>query len=220
MEIVQIKAESRESFGKKATKLLRKQGMIPAVMYSKNGTSHFTTKHADVKSMVYTPQFKLAEIEINGKSTKALLKEITFHPVTEEIEHIDFLELVDGQPLKASIPVQFKGTSPGVKGGGKLIRTLRTVGVKCKPEDLVDCLYVNIDDLELGQSVRVRDIEITEGIELMVDGATPVAKVEVPRALKSEDEEAAEEALAEGEVEGEGEASGEGDDAQGENKGD
>ena len=206
MEIVQIKAESRDNFGKKATKALRKEGRIPGVMYSKNGVAHFSTKHADIKSMVYTPEFKLAEIEINGKSTKAILKDIVFHPVTEEIEHIDFQELVDGQILKASIPVKFEGVSPGVKNGGKLIRTLRTVHVKCTPEHLVDSLFVNIDDLELGHAVRVRDIAIPEGVKIMVEGATPVAKVEVPRALKSAEDEAAAEA-------------GEGEDGQAEEQG-
>ena len=135
--------------------------------------------------MVYTPDFKLAEISIGGASRKALLKEISFHPVTDEIEHIDFLELIDGQTINAEIPVKFTGTSPGVKSGGKLIRTLRTVKVKTKPETLVDTLYVSIDGLELGSAVRVRDIVVPDGIELMVDGAIPVANVEVPRALKS-----------------------------------
>lgn len=189
MEIVQINVESREDIGKKAAKSIRKSGKIPAVIYSKkNGVTHFTTTHKDVKSMVFTPEFKLAEISLNGTTHKALLKEVIFHPVTDEIQHLDFLELIDGQPLKADIPVKFKGTSPGVKNGGKLIRTLRKVKVKTTPENLVDTLFVSIDGLKLGSAVRVRDIEQSEGVEILVEGAIPVANVEVPRALKSEEE--------------------------------
>lgn len=191
MEIVQINVEPRPNLGKKAAKSIRGEGKIPAVLYSKkNGVSHFTTTHKDVKSMVYTPDFKLAEFKIDGEPRKALLKDIVFHPVTDAIQHIDFLELVEGQPLKAEIPVKFKGVSPGVKAGGKLIRTLRTVKVKTTPNALVDTLFVSIDDLELGSAVRVRDIDTPEGIEIMVEGAIPVANVEVPRALKSADAEA------------------------------
>lgn len=190
MDIVQLNVEARADLGKKAAKAIRKAGKIPAVLYSKkNGVNHFTTKLGDVKSMVYTPDFKLAEITIDGKTHKALLKDIVFHPVTDAIQHMDFLELVDGHPLKAEIPVKFKGVSPGVKSGGKLIRTLRTVKVKTTPEALIDNLYVSIEELELGSAVRVKDIETPEGVEIMVDGAMPVANVEVPRALKSADAE-------------------------------
>lgn len=199
MDVIQINVETRENLGKKASKAARAAGKIPAVLYSKkNGVSHFTTTHGDVKRMVYTPEFKLAELSLNGEARKAIIKDIDFHPVTEEILHMDFLELVDGHPLTADIPVSFTGESPGVKNGGKLIRTLRKVKVKVNPEQLVDNLYVSIDNLELGSAVRVKDIDVPEGMEIMVDGATPVANVEVPRALKSE------EAGAEGDEEAEG----------------
>lgn len=195
MEIVQINVEQRANLGKKAARSIRSEGKIPAILYSrKNGVSHFTTTHNDVKSMVYTPDFKLAELLIDGKKHKALLKEIVFHPVTDAIEHIDFLELVEGESLKAELPVKLKGVSPGVKSGGKLIRTLRTVKVKTTPEALVDTLFVSIDNLELGSAVRVKDIETPEGIKIMVEGAIPVANVIVPRALKSEEEAEAAEA--------------------------
>ncbi len=199
MDIVQINVEPRVDLGKKATKAIRKAGLIPAVLYSKqNGVSHFSTKHGDVKAMVFTPNFKLAEISIEGATRKAIIKDIDFHPVTDEIMHMDFLELVEGHPVIADIPVSFKGVSPGVKEGGKLIRTLRKVTVKSTPENLVDVLYVSIEELELGSAVRVKDIELPEGVQVMIEGATPVANVVVPRALKTDEE------LEEG-AEGEGE---------------
>jgi len=150
MDVIQINVEARENLGRKSSKADRAAGKIPAVIYSKkNGVSHFTTTHGDVKKMVYTPEFKVAEINLGGAAKKAIIKDIDFHPVTDEIVHIDFLELVDGHPVVADIPVDFTGESPGVKEGGKLIRTLRKVTVKATPENLVDTLYVSINDLLL-----------------------------------------------------------------------
>ncbi len=186
MNTVQITVTPRTELGKKATKAIRKEGRIPAVLYSKNGVEHFSTMFSDVKKLVYTPEFKLVELSLNGATHKAILKDIVFHPVTEAIMHIDFLALVDGHPLKADIPVKFEGSSPGVKLGGKLMQTLRTVKIKTTPENLIDVLYVDISDLELGSAVRVRDLSVPEGVEIMVDGAAPIANVVVPRVMKSE----------------------------------
>ncbi len=207
MDVIQINVEARESLGRKSSKAVRAAGKIPAVIYSKqNGVSHFTTTHGDVKKIVFTPEFKLAEINLDGASKKAIIKDIDFHPVTDEIVHIDFLELVAGHPVVADIPVNFTGESPGVKNGGKLIRTLRKVTVKTTPENLVDNLYVSIEGLELGSAVRVRDIDVPEGVQIMVNEATPIANVIVPRALKTPEEEEAELAEAAAAEGAEGEA--------------
>ena len=200
MNTVQISATARPDLGKKATQQLRKAGQIPAVLYSKNGVEHFSTDHNQVKHIIFTPEFKLAEIDVNGAKHKAILKDVVFHPVTDAIQHLDFLELVDGHPLKANIPVKTKGVSPGVIGGGKLMRTLRSVKIKTTPEKLIDVLYVDISELELGFAVRVKDLEVPEGVEILVEGATPIANVIVPRAMKSaasEEEGATEEASTE-----------------------
>ncbi len=192
MNTIQISTTPRTEFGKKATKAVRKDGKIPAVLYSKNGVEHFCTTKKEVKGLVYTPEFKVAEVSLNGASHKAILKDIVFHPVTDEIMHIDFLKLVDGHALKANIPVKFKGTSPGVKAGGTLMQTLRTVKIKTTPENLIDILYVDISELELGFAVRIKDLDVPEGVEILVDGSAPIANVAVPRAMKSEDDAEAE----------------------------
>ncbi len=185
MQYVQIEAQNRTSHGKTAVKALRASNRIPAVIYSKNGSNAISTTAADVKSLVYTPEFKLAEISCDGKTYKAILKDITFNPVTEEIQHIDFLELIDGHAIKIELPVKFKGVSPGVKAGGKLIQSLRKVKVKATPEKMVDELHLSISGLELGQSARVRDINFPEGVECLVSPSIPVATIDIPRALKS-----------------------------------
>ena len=184
MQVVQVTTQERTDLGKKATKALRKSGQIPAVVYSKDSVTHFSTTHGAVKKLIYTPDLKLAELQISGGVKKALIKDIDFHPVTEEIVHIDFIELIPNHPVKASVPVKFKGVSPGVKAGGKLISGLRTVKVKATPEVLVDELFVDISSLQLSEAVRVRDLEVPEGLKVEVDPATPIAIVEVPRALK------------------------------------
>ena len=183
MNVVAIKAESRDLNSKAST--IRNSGKIPAVMYGGGEVVHFSTTHNDVKPAIYTPDFKITEIEVDGKKHRCIVKDIQFHPVTDAIEHIDFLEIEEGRMVKVELPVRFKGVSPGVKSGGKLIQSMRKVKVKVDPKDLVDELFIDISKLELGSAVRVRDIQLAQGMELMVNPAIPVAVVEIPRALKS-----------------------------------
>ena len=201
MNTVNFTATQRTDTGKKATKAVRNGGGIPCVMYGGNEVVHFTTTHNDVKSLIYTPDFKVAEINMNGATQRAIVKTAQFHPVTEKIMHIDFLRLVDGTSVNLELPVKFEGSSPGVKLGGKLQQSLRRIKVKTTPEKMVDVLTLDVSELKLGESIRVRDLQVPEGIQVMVAPATPVAAVEIPRALRSagaaaEAEAAAEEAEA------------------------
>lgn len=201
MNTVNVTATSRTDTGKKATKAVRNSGGIPCVMYGGKEVVHFTTTHNAVKSLIYTPDFKVAEIDMDGSKKRAIVKTAQFHPVTEKIMHIDFLRLIDGTPVNLELPVKFEGSSPGVKLGGKLQQSLRRIKVKTTPEKMVDVLTLNVSKLELGDAIRVRDLEVPEGIQIMVAPATPVAAVEIPRALRSAG--AAEEGDA---AEGEGDA--------------
>lgn len=185
MKVVSVEAQTREPNGKKGTKALREQGRVPAVIYGGDSVTHISVTPKSVKELVYTPEFKLAEIKAGAETSKCILKDITFHPVTDEIVHIDFLRLLDGVPIKVELPVKFRGVSPGVKLGGKLIAQLRKVKVKTTPEKLVSELVVDVSNLDLGDSVRVREIDLEDGVSILVDGATPVGLVEIPRALRS-----------------------------------
>ncbi len=185
MEIVNVPAIARTNFGKLGTKKFRKEGKIPAVIYGGPENVHCGVKKNDVKSLIYTPEFKLAEVEVDGKKYKCLIKDIQFHPVSDAIVHIDFHQLVDGVQLKAELPLVCEGVSLGQKEGGKLMQSMRKIKVKTTPDKLVDKLVVDISSLELGMSARVRDIKVEEGVQIMSPEATPVASVEVPRALKS-----------------------------------
>lgn len=185
MTSVEIQGIKRSEFGKKGSKVDRKNGNVPAVMYGGDEVIHFTVTPSGVKNLIYTPDFKIAELVIDGKQYKAILKQAQFHPVSEEILHIDFLRLIENTPIKVDVPLRFKGVSPGVKVGGKLIQQLRKIKIKTTPEQLVDELKADIGKLELGQALRVREVIVPAGVEILNNPATPVALIEIPRALKA-----------------------------------
>lgn len=205
MDTIKISGETRENFGKSANKHLRKSGKIPAVLYGGDKVEHFCTTHNEVKKLIYTPDFKLAEISTGSATHKAIIKEIQFHPVTDQISHIDFLKLQDGVKIKLEVPVKCVGVSPGILAGGALIQSLRKIKINTTPEHIIDELTVDISGVELGGAIRVKDIEVGDNIEIMNNPSVPIATVSVPRALKSEQDGAEDEGAAEG-AEGEGEA--------------
>lgn len=185
MNSIAVSGEQRTKLGKKGAKAARRAELIPCVLYGGENVLHFSTNFKDIKELIYTSKFNLAEISIDGQVYKSIVKSIQFHPVSDEILHIDFLQLVPGKKLNAEIPVVFEGSAPGEKVGGKLLQKLRRVKVKTTPEQLVDALKLDISSLELGQSARVRDIQIPDEMELMSSPGIPVATIEVPRALRS-----------------------------------
>lgn len=185
MQVINVPAIPRSNFGKSGNKVFRKEGNIPVVIYGAGENIHCGVKKNAVKSIVYTPEFKLAEIEVEGSKYKCFLKDIQFHPVTDEIVHMDFYQLKDGVTFKTEVPVVCKGTSAGQREGGKLMQVMRKVKIKTTPEHLVNKLEVDITELNLGDSARIRDLNVGEGIQVMTPGATPVATIEIPRALKS-----------------------------------
>lgn len=193
MNSVVINATSRNGSGKKASKAIRKEGGIPCVMYGGETNLSFSTTHKDIKGLIYTPDFKVADVTIDGTVHKCILKDVQFHPVTESVLHADFLKLEDGRPVKLEVPIRFKGVSPGVKLGGKIQQTLRRAKIKTVPENIIDTLMVDISELELGDSARVRDLEVPDGVEVMNSPGIPVVSVEVPRALKGGEDEEGEE---------------------------
>ncbi|MCB0558197.1 MAG: 50S ribosomal protein L25 [Lewinellaceae bacterium] len=203
MEVVAISGQLRTDLGKKATKAVRNGGMIPCVLYGGDEIIHFSTNLKGVRDLIYTPNFKVAEVAIDGQVYKCFIKDIQWHPVTDEIVHLDFLRLIEGVPVKVEVPLRFNGVSPGVKNGGKLIQKLRRVKIRTTPEHLIGELNVDISKLLLNQSIRVRDIERgRDNIDVLNSPGVPVASVEVPRALRSAT--AAAEKAGEGEEEEEG----------------
>ncbi len=206
MNTIAFSGSVRDGIGKKASKAVRNEGGIPCIMYGGDTNVSFSVKPKDIKGLIYTPEFKVAEITLDGATHRCILKDAQFHPVNESVLHADFLKLEDGRTVKVEVPIRFKGVSPGVKVGGKMQQTLRRAKIKTTPEKLVDTLFIDISTLELGSSARVRDLEVPEGIEVMNSSGIPVVSVVVPRALKSAGAEEGAEKTAGGEGEAEAEA--------------
>jgi len=206
MQSVAITGTARTVLGKKAVKAVRSEGHIPCNVYGGKENIHFSAPVNDFKSLLYTPDFKVAEITVNGSVHKAIVKEIQAHPVTDQILHIDFVELVPDKTLKAQIPLRLVGQSEGARTGGAVIQKIRHAKVKTTPENLVDVLEVDITGLELGDSARVRDIKPVDGLEVLNNPSSPVVSIEVPRALRSLQADEAAEAAAAAEAEAGAEA--------------
>lgn len=185
METVSIEAKPRVDLGKSATKKVRNQGMVPCTIYNKNENIHFYAHPLALRPVIYTPDFKVASIVIDGQEHKCILKDVQFHPVTDTLRHADFLKLAPQTVIKLEVPVRFTGTAEGVKLGGKLVQSLRKVKIKTTPEKMVTELFVDVSHLGLGQSVRIRDIKPIEGVEILNSPSIPIGTIEIPRALRS-----------------------------------
>lgn len=195
MKTIALTGTPRTDLGKKSTKALRNEGLVPCVLYGGEKNLHFSLTPKALRDLIYTNEFRVAELEVEGAKYRAIIKTVQFHPVTDVIQHVDLLELVDGQSVKAEIPIKLVGAAKGVKVGGVLMQKIRKVKVKTTPDKLSSFIEVDVAHLMLGKSIRVREIQVGEGIEIMNSGGIPLASVEVPRALRSsEAKEAAEEA--------------------------
>ncbi len=187
MEIIELQGHRKENSGKVEATKIRRNGQVPAVMYKSGGgeSTQFALEASAVRPLVFTPKFRIAQITLNGATYKCIVKDIQFHPVSEEVLHLDFLELVPGVKFKASVPLRFTGTAPGVKEGGKFIPKMRTISILTTPEKAVDEVHADITAMQLGDTIRVRDITVLDGVEVTNPVAVPIASIEVPRALKA-----------------------------------
>lgn len=189
MEVMTLQAKPRKALGKVSTKAVRKENLIPCVLYGGEDIQHFTLAPLDLRTLVYSPEFKIVEIDLDGQKHRCILKHVQYHPVDERILHIDFLRLIEDHPIKIEVPISFQGVAVGLKSGGKLIKKMRSVKVKLTPELLIDKIVLDTTPMELGQSHRIKDLIVAEGIEILNNEDIPVATVGIPRALRSGTEE-------------------------------
>lgn len=198
MKSVKIAGTKRTDLGKKATRHLRSEEQVPAVIYGGKETVHFSAPVMDFRTLVYTPEFQIAEITVDGTTYRAIMKDIQFDVVTDDLNHIDFLELVDDRKVVANLPLKFVGQSQGVKDGGRLELKMKSLQVRTYPKYLKAAIEVSIDNLQLHGNIRVQDV-IAENMEIMNSPRIPVASVVTTRALRqAADAEAAAKAPAKG----------------------
>jgi large subunit ribosomal protein L25 len=196
MKSITIKGSEREIVGKTATKALRNAGVIPCVIYGGNQPVHFSAEEKAFKNLVYTPNAHTVVIELDkGQSFNAILQDIQFHPVSDKILHIDFLQIHDDKEIIIEVPVKIVGTSPGVLLGGDLILNQRKLKVKALPKNLPDFIETDISSLEMGNKLYVTKLASSK-YKLMHPENTVVCQVKISRAAMKAAQEAAKAAKA------------------------
>ncbi len=186
MKTITIEGQLRTESGKKATRQLRSQKLVPGVIYGGSQEINFHAPATAFKDIVYTPEFMVAEVKVDSKSYRCILKDLQFHKVTDALLHVDFLELVDDKKVIATLPLKFVGVPAGVKAGGKLVTKMKTLKVKALPKYLKESIEVNIDKLELNDNIRVEDV-VADNMEILNSPRIPVASVTMTRQLKQEE---------------------------------
>lgn len=184
MKTLEIIGYKRETLGKTNAKELRREAHVPCVLYGGEEVLHFYTPMILFRDLVYTPEVHKIKLNLEGDLYNCILQDTQFHPVSEIILHADFLMLQDDKQVKMEVPVKFVGNSPGVQQGGRLVSKLKKIKVKALPKDLPEYIQVDISSLELGKSVKVKDIQ-PENYEIINSISNPIASVEIPRALRS-----------------------------------
>lgn len=186
MKTITIEGQLRTGFGKSATRELRSQELVPGVIYGGSQEINFQAPAAAFKNLVYTPSFQIAEVNVEGKTYRTILKDLQFDKVNDSLIHVDLLELVEDKKVIADIPLKFVGVSKGVKDGGKLVTKMKSLKVKTYPKYLKEQIEVSIDNLELNGNIRVEDVK-EEHYEILNSPRIPIASVVLTRQLKQEE---------------------------------
>jgi large subunit ribosomal protein L25 len=188
MKTIEIKGSFRTELGKKSSKELRKSGNVPCVIYGKEKNIHFFAHENSFKNLVYTHAAHLVKLNIDDKEYKAVLKDMQFHPVKDNILHADFIEIHDNKPVVINIPIKVSGDSVGVIAGGKLSIKRRTLKVKGLADDLPETLPINITDLKIHEGIKVGELSYDK-IELLDPKKSMVLTIATSRVAQKTDEE-------------------------------
>lgn len=190
MRSISIEGKSREELGTKSAKLLRREGMVPCVIYGAGENIHFYTDSRSFKELLYTAEALLSVINIDGKEYKCVVRDSQFHPVSSTVDHVDFFQITDGKPFEAIVPINFVGNARGVRNGGKLKAVLRKVKAYATEENMPGAIDLDITELRIGETLRVSDMD-TKGFEIIGDLGRTVVGIKTSRNAveETEDEE-------------------------------
>jgi large subunit ribosomal protein L25 len=185
MKSLAITGTRRAAQTKQETRQLRAEGKIPCVLYGGAEQIHFSTPVLSLRSLVYSPDVYIVDLDVDGSHHKAVMREIQFHPINDKLLHIDFLEVRDDKKVTVDIPVRLKGSAVGVRAGGQQLHKLRMLKISALPANLPDVFEIKVDDMEIGDAVRVRDMKL-EGVEFLDIPSNTIVAVKTARAVVEE----------------------------------
>ena len=192
MNTVSLSGSLRENVGKKDAKKQRRDGNVPCVLYGGKEQIHFVIPEKDLTKVIFTPHSFLITLTVDGKEYMAILQDIQYHPVSDNILHIDFLQIFEEKPVVISVPLRYEGTSTGILQGGRLVRKYRKLKIKGLIKDFPDEIVVDITEIEIGESIKISDLK-RDNIEFLDTPSSIAVAVKTQRVIVEE------------EVEGEGE---------------
>ena len=190
MKEINVTGQKREALGKKASKALRKEGLVPCNLYGlaeKDGkpvAMSFAIAMAELRKIIYTPHIYVINLVIDGESHTAILKEIQFHPVTDAVLHVDFLEVNDQKPITIGIPVKLTGLAQGVRDGGRMNLSIRKINVTAPYQQIPEHLEIDVTALKIGKSIKVGELSF-EGLEIATSKEVIVCSIKMTRAAMS-----------------------------------
>lgn len=189
MKTVSLSGSPRANVGKTDAAALRAKGQVPCVLYGGETQIHFSADERDFRPIIFTPEVSIVEINVGGKSTKAILQAAQYHRLNDKLIHADFLEIVEGKPVTVELPIKISGQSEGVKKGGKLTIKMRKLKVKGLVSKLPEFIDINIEKLDIGGSITVGDVNI-DGVSMLNAKNVTVVSVNATRATAAEESNA------------------------------
>ena len=191
MKSINVKGTARTATGKKATRDLRKNGGVPCNLYGENKNENgesiamsFATTQEELRKLVYSPDIYSVNLTIDGKECKAVMKELQFHPVTDQLLHVDFYEITEEKPIVMEVPIQMTGLAEGVKAGGKLAASVRKLKVRAPYTAIPEKLIIDVTNLALGKTIKVGELSF-EGLALVTSPSVVVCQVKMTRSAMS-----------------------------------
>ncbi|MCH5169453.1 MAG: 50S ribosomal protein L25/general stress protein Ctc [Prevotellaceae bacterium] len=191
MKSINVKGTARTATGKKATSEIRKAGAVPCNLYGEAKDEKglpkafsFTATQEELRKLVYSPDIYSVNLNIDGKECKAVMKELQFHPVTDQLLHIDFYEITDTKPIIMEVPIKLNGLAEGVRAGGRLSASVRKLKVRAPYTAIPECLNIDVTSLGLGKTIKVGELSF-EGLEMVTSPSVVVCQVKMTRSAMS-----------------------------------
>jgi len=183
MKSIEVQGELRSNVGKVSAKAARKNGKVPAVVYTTNGPLHFELPILTAQKLVRTQDVYLVQLQLGDKQYPCVIREVQYHSVYDYILHMDFLSVNDEKAIVIELPLKLVGTAKGVLAGGVLVQKMRKLKVRGIPKHLPEYVSADVSNLELGKSLKIKDIKL-DGFHIMNSKEIPIASVTIPRSLR------------------------------------